>query len=90
LLKLFPFEHYGALIGLATAPAIATTWLIDPLFGLIVGEADELVDANFAPVSIGFAVVCGLCLLQVFIPKVGLIAAARRLKEQPNRIQTKN
>ena len=88
---MFPREHYAVLIGLATAPASATMWLIDdPLFHQILGEADELGDANFAPVSIGFAVVCGLCMLQVFIPKVGLIAAARRLKEPPNTSQTKN
>ena len=86
LFNLFPLEHYGVLNGLATAPAIGTLWLIDPLFRLILGEADELADANFAPVSTGFAVVCGLCLIQVFIPKIGLIAAARNLKRKTNEV----
>ena len=87
MFNLFPLEHYGILNGLATAPAIGTLWLIDPLFRLILGEADELADVNFAPVSTGFAVVCGLCLIQVFIPKFGLIAAARKLNKNLDRVQ---
>ena len=86
LFNLFPLEHYGILNGLVTAPAIGTLWLIDPLFRLILGEADKLADATFAPVSTGFAVVCGLCLIQVFIPKIGLIAAARRLNRKTNKV----
>ena len=83
---MFPLEHYGVLNGLAMAPAIGTLWLIDPLFRLILGEADELADANFAPVSTGFAVLCGLGLIQVFIPKIGLIAAARKLNKKTTKI----
>ena len=75
---MFPAEHYGSLYGVLTAPGIITMWFIDPLFRVIVGD-NALADADFAPVSIGFAVICGVCLLQVFIPKYGLIPAAKRM-----------
>ena len=78
---MFPAEHFGSLYGVLTAPGIITMWFIDPLFRVIVGD-NALADADFAPVSIGFAVVCGVCLLQVFIPKYGLISAAKRMSRE--------
>ena len=79
---MFPAEHFGPLYAILTAPAFVTMWLIDPLFRLILGDSDALADADFSKVSIGFAIICGLCLIQVFLPKVGLIAAAKKMSEE--------
>ena len=76
---MFPPEHFGSLYGILTAPGIVTMWFIDPLFRLILGDSESLADADFEPVSIGFAVLCGVGLIQVFLPKIGLIPAAKRM-----------
>ena len=39
-------------------------WITEPLYGLII-DGDDIADADFAPVSIGFAVGCGLTILSV-------------------------
>ncbi|CAG5110581.1 Oidioi.mRNA.OKI2018_I69.chr2.g4967.t1.cds [Oikopleura dioica] len=82
LFYMFPAEHFGPLYGLLTAPTLVTMWLMDPLFRLILGDSDSLADADFSPVSIGFAVICGLCLLQVVLPKIGLISAAKKISKE--------
>ncbi|CBY36856.1 unnamed protein product [Oikopleura dioica] len=87
LFYMFPAEHFGSLYGVLTAPGIITMWFIDPLFRVIVGGSETLADADFAPVSIGFAVLCGVCLLQVFIPKFGLISAAKRMSREKKEAQ---
>ncbi|CAG5110747.1 Oidioi.mRNA.OKI2018_I69.chr2.g5117.t1.cds [Oikopleura dioica] len=85
LFYMFPPEHFGSLYGILTAPGIVTMWFIDPLFRLILGDSESLADADFAPVSIGFAVLCGVGLIQVFLPKIGLIPAAKRMcREKQN------
>ena len=82
---MFPAEHFGSLYGLLTAPGIVTMWFIDPLFRVILG-GEEIADADFAPVSIGFAVICAVCLLQVFLPKFGLIPAAIKMSSEKTAI----
>ena len=53
-------------------------WLIDPLFGVILNGSD-IVDADFCPVSIGFAVSVGLCLITVvFVAFAGF----KRIRQQ--------
>ena len=82
---MFPAGHFGPLYGILTVPAFFTMWLIDPLFRLILGDSDTLAAADFSQVSIGFAVICGLCLIQVILPKIGLIPAAKKMsKEKKN------
>ena len=42
-------------------PAVGFQYVIDPLFKLIL-NGDNIADANFVPVSIGFAVLSGVSL----------------------------
>ena len=60
----YPIEQHSFIYALLTIPTIGFHWVVDPLFKLIT-SGDDIADADFAPVSIGFAVVCGLTFLSV-------------------------
>ena len=60
----YPIEQYSFIYALLTIPTIGFHWVVDPLFKLII-TGDDIADADFAPVSIGFAVVCGVTVLSV-------------------------
>ena len=47
-----------------TLPTIAFHWVTEPLYSLII-NGDDIADANFVPVSIGFAIACGLTSLSI-------------------------
>ena len=60
----FPAVHFGILYSISYLPVAATQYIIDPLFKLIL-NGDDLADADFVPVSIGFAI---LSLLSLYMP----------------------
>ena len=60
----YPIEQYSFIYALLTLPTIAFHWVTEPLYGLII-NGDDISEADFAPVSIGFAVACGLTSLSI-------------------------
>ena len=50
--------------GILSLPGIALLWINRPLYGLIL-DGDDLADADFMPVSVGFCVICFLSLIAV-------------------------
>jgi len=53
----FPSVHFGMLYSLSVLPAVALNYVIDPLYSNVILNGDDIADAEFVPVSIGFAVV---------------------------------
>ena len=76
-------EHFAALFGIINMPAIALFWLTDPLYGIIL-NGDDISDADFVPVSIGFAVVSLLSLISVIF----IILAGRKIIRMDKTEQT--
>ena len=60
----FPAVHFGTLYSIGLLPVVATQYLIEPMFKLIL-NGDDIADANFIPVSLGFAV---LSVLSLYMP----------------------
>ena len=60
----YPIEQYSFIYALMTLPTIAFHWVTEPLYSLII-NGDDIADANFVPVSIGFAIACGLTSLSI-------------------------
>ena len=60
----FPAAHFGILYSIGYLPVAATQYIVDPLYKLIL-NGDDIADADFVPVSIGFAV---LSLLSLYMP----------------------
>lgn len=72
----FPVEHFSSLYGITNIPGVVLFWVNDPLYGLIL-NGDDIADANFCPVSVGFAVACFLCLTAVVFV---IIAGLKKIK----------
>ena len=60
----FPREHFGTLYSMSLVPSAACQYVISPLFDLIL-NGDDIADADFVPVSIGFAAVS---LASIYMP----------------------
>ena len=60
----FPAVHFGTIFSVGMIPAAGVQYVIDPLFKLIL-NGDDMADAEFVPVSIGFAV---LSLVSLYMP----------------------
>ena len=60
----YPIEWYSFVFALLTLPTIAFHWVTEPLYGLII-NGDDIAEADIPPVSIGFAVACGLTSLSI-------------------------
>ena len=58
----YPIKLVSLLYGMITLPLIILQWCLDPLYSMIV-QGDDIKDADFCPVQIGFAVASGICLL---------------------------
>ena len=56
----YPIELMSMLYGVLTVPLIFIQMCIDPIYGVML-KGDDIADAEFCPVQIGFAVVCGCC-----------------------------
>ena len=61
---------------MTVVPAAACNYLIDPLFGAIL-NGDDIADANFVPVSVGFAV---LSIISIYLPLYHLYSVKTKLK----------
>ena len=55
----FPAEHFGILYGVGFIPSAACQYVIDPLYALIL-NGDNIADADFAPVSKVFGIICAI------------------------------
>ena len=55
----YPIEQYSFIYALLTLPTIAFHWITEPLYSLII-NGDDIANVDFVPVSIGFAIACGL------------------------------
>ena len=60
----FPALHFGTLYSIGLILPAGLQYVIDPLFTLIL-NGDNIADADFVPVSVGFAAVS---LLSVYMP----------------------
>jgi len=61
----FPAEHFGILYGVGFIPSAACQYVINPLYALIL-NGDDIADADFAPVSKVFGIVCAVSIYMVF------------------------
>ena len=58
-------EHFSILLGVSLLPIIASTFLIQVFYGVIMGGEDEVYNYDFMPVNAGFAGACGLAFYQL-------------------------
>ena len=61
----FPVEHFSILLGVSLLPIIASTFLIQVFYNVIMGGQDKVYDYDFVGVNIGFAVACGVAFYQL-------------------------
>ena len=64
IFTVYPIEQYSFIYALMTLPNIAFHWITEPLYSLII-TGDDIANANFVSVSIGFAIACGLTSLSI-------------------------
>ena len=60
----FPEVHFGILYSLGMIPIAAIQYIIEPLF-LVILNGDDIADADFKPVSIGFVM---LSVVSLYMP----------------------
>ena len=61
----FPISQFPILLGCSLLPILVSTYLISLFYSIIIGDGN-VYEADWVPVSIGFAVACAILLL--FVP----------------------
>ena len=60
----FPVSQFSILLGVSLIPILISTYLISFLYSIIIGDG-TVFEADWIPVSIGFAIACGVLLYKV-------------------------
>lgn len=87
----FPVEHFGILYGVGFIPSAVCQYVIDPLYALIL-NGDDIGDADFKPVSIGFGIACAV---SIYMPLyhhflLGRTAKVDQIQEDVSEMTEKN
>jgi len=76
----FPAVHFGTVFSLGLIPSVGVQYVYNPLFKLIL-NGDNIADANFVPVSIGFAV---LSAVSLYMPLYNHFALGKQSEVAPD------
>ena len=60
----FPISQFSILLGVSLIPIILSTFLIAEFYSIIIGDG-SVYEADWVPVSIGFAIACAVGLYKV-------------------------